>query len=60
MGKPVALEDRAVYRVQGYLNKKENADFEKFCAKKKKGVSAMVVVAIRELLYNQTRTSDKL
>lgn len=53
MGKIVPIEDRAVYRVQGYLTKKENTEFEKFCAKKKKGVSSMVVVAIKELLENQ-------
>lgn len=60
MGKRVAIEDRAVYRVQGYLTKKQNIDFEKFCAKKKKKVSKMVVRAVRELMYNQTGTSGKL
>jgi hypothetical protein len=52
MGKRVPIEDRAVYCVQGYLTKKERDDFDKYCAKKKKGVSAAVALAVRNLMYN--------
>lgn len=56
MGKKVAIEDRAVYRVQAYLTKKEYDVLEKLSAKQKKSISSIVAVIIKEFLENQTRT----
>lgn len=46
MGKKVAIEDRAVHKVQAYLTKKEYSDLEKFCLKKK----GQSVLSLRKLL----------
>lgn len=50
MGKPVAIENRAVYRVQTYLTKKEYNDLEKLSAKKKISISSLVASVIKERL----------
>lgn len=50
MGKKVAIEDRAVYRVQTYLTKKEHVTLEKLATKKKVSLSAFVAVIIQEAL----------
>lgn len=50
MGKPVAIEDRAVYKVQAYLTKKDYNALEKYCDKKKESISAIVASIIKECL----------
>lgn len=54
MGKIVPIEDRAVYRVAAYLNKKDHAALEKMAAKKKASVSSLLVEIINQAV--QTRT----
>lgn len=54
MGKIVPIEDRAVYRVQAYLTKKEHMALEKFAAKNKSGISALVAGIIKEALSTRT------
>lgn len=56
MGKTVPIEDRAVYRIQAYLTKKEYSDLEKFCAKKKRPISSIVAELIVDSLDKQSRT----
>lgn len=56
MGKKVALEDRAVFRVQTYLNKKDNSALEKIAKKSGLSVSSFVGSVIREYLAQQSRT----
>lgn len=54
MGKIVPIEDRAVYRVQAYLTKKEHMALEKLAVKKKASVSSLLVEVINQAV--QTRT----